>query len=529
MNRIIYIIIFIIIYIIIYKSPVLSAQISPGDLSQFHENLEGLSNCTKCHVLGNKIDGVKCLECHKEIDTKVKSGKGYHSSSSVKGKQCIECHSDHHGKKFRLINMDTTTFDHNLTGYSLSEPHSKQGCNDCHNTKYITDETARKKKFTMLGLNTECLSCHSDFHQGTLASSCLDCHSPNSFKTAPRFDHDKARFSLAGKHKTADCIKCHKIETVNGAKIQEFRGLAFTSCKNCHADPHKNKFGQDCRKCHTEQSFTSIKGLGNFDHSKTNYPLEGMHLKVECTSCHKERLTSALKYNRCTDCHSDYHKGQLVKKSRSPDCSECHSVKGFKSSSYTIDQHKTVFPLNGSHAAQPCNDCHMKKGSWIFRLAGRECNDCHQDIHKGSIEPKFYPDGNCISCHNESSWREVTFNHSITSFAITGAHEKLECSECHVTKTDKNLRVQKFAGLPSNCISCHNDIHRGQFVDRNCSDCHVTLSWRPEKFDHDKTAFRLDGEHVKVACAKCHIKQEIDDKPFMYYKIKDHRCESCHF
>ncbi len=30
-------------------------QISPGDLSNAHKDLEGMSNCTKCHVLGDKV------------------------------------------------------------------------------------------------------------------------------------------------------------------------------------------------------------------------------------------------------------------------------------------------------------------------------------------------------------------------------------------------------------------------------------------------------------------------------------------
>ncbi len=43
------------------------AQISPGELSKAHSHLEGLTNCTKCHVLGEKETTSKCLDCHKEI------------------------------------------------------------------------------------------------------------------------------------------------------------------------------------------------------------------------------------------------------------------------------------------------------------------------------------------------------------------------------------------------------------------------------------------------------------------------------
>ena len=70
----------------------LKAQISPGRLSSAHAHLEGLSNCTKCHVLGNKETSSKCLECHVEIKKLISARKGYHSSTIVTGKECHECH-----------------------------------------------------------------------------------------------------------------------------------------------------------------------------------------------------------------------------------------------------------------------------------------------------------------------------------------------------------------------------------------------------------------------------------------------------
>ncbi len=135
----------------------LSAQISPGDLSVPHSQLEGLSNCTKCHVLGNKVSSEKCLACHTEIKERITLQKGYHASTDLKGKECIVCHSDHHGKNFRMIRFDTAKFDHNLTGYTLSVPHSKKQCADCHNAKFISDQKIKTRKDTYLGLSTGCL------------------------------------------------------------------------------------------------------------------------------------------------------------------------------------------------------------------------------------------------------------------------------------------------------------------------------------------------------------------------------------
>ena len=80
------------------------AQISPGELSKAHAHLEGLTNCTKCHVLGEKETISKCLDCHKEIKQLINTNSGYHSYSEVKKRECASCHNEHHGRNFRIIN-----------------------------------------------------------------------------------------------------------------------------------------------------------------------------------------------------------------------------------------------------------------------------------------------------------------------------------------------------------------------------------------------------------------------------------------
>jgi hypothetical protein len=506
-----------------------SSQISPGDLSQPHSHLEGISNCTRCHEPGNKVTSEKCLTCHTEIASRIRSNKGYHSSTDVKGRQCTECHNEHHGKKFRLIRLDTSEFNHNLTGYRLSAPHSLIECSECHNKKLIKDTSLKQKENTWLGAGTECLDCHADHHLGTLPSSCLDCHGEDSFETAPGFSHDRARFRLTGKHTSVDCDKCHKTTLVNGSPYQEFRGIKFSSCVNCHSDPHNGKLGADCRKCHTETSFSAIKSISGFDHNKTNFPLEGRHTAVECKACHKKGLTASLSHAKCTDCHSDYHKGQFSGKPELADCSACHSTKGFGSFTFTIDQHnQSSFPLRGAHSALPCFECHRKQDSWSFRQIGADCRDCHVNIHKGFIDTKYYPGENCKACHNETAWNDVLFDHTRTTFTLTGKHTGAECRDCH-RKPGGTEYVLTFTGTSSACSSCHDDIHQGQFAEAACTGCHNTESWHPAGFDHNRTGFRLDGKHVGVACTECHKPQQKEGTKFILYKIKDFRCESCHY
>jgi hypothetical protein len=508
------------------------AQISPGELSTPHSNLEGISNCTQCHVLGDKVSNDKCLKCHTEILQRISLQKGYHSSADVKGKQCVICHNEHHGKNFQLIRLDVAKFNHNLTGYPLSTPHAKKSCKDCHIDKYITDQKLKTRKNTYLGINTACLTCHADYHRKTLSSDCLNCHNQNAFKPATKFDHANARFTLLGKHPGVECIKCHKVDMTDGKKFQQFRDIPFSSCTNCHKDPHQNQFGQDCRQCHNETSFQAVKGIEKFDHNKTSFRLEGKHLTVNCKTCHKTSYTDPLKHTLCADCHTDYHQKQFAKNGVSPDCSTCHNVKGFTSSSYTVEQHNLgTFPLKGAHLAIPCFECHKKQTNWNFKGIGINCKDCHEDIHRTYITAKYYPESNCATCHTNENWSTVNFDHSSTGYILSGSHAQVGCRLCHFRQDNSGKVTQQFAGLTQNCADCHADVHHKQFENKgttDCSRCHVSGIWKISDFDHNKTAFKLDGQHAKVNCAGCHKNKTVEQTTYVLYKIKEATCESCH-
>ena len=515
------------------------AQISPGELSKVHSHLEGLSNCTKCHILGKKVSNQKCLECHTELKARVDLKKGYHSSPEIKGKECVTCHSDHHGLNFQIVRFSKEKFNHSVTGFPLTGAHVKKQCIDCHKSDHIADLKIKKKSFTYLGLNQACLTCHADYHQQTLPATCTDCHDFVAFKPAKKFDHANAKFQLTGKHKDVACIGCHKIGTKNALKFQEFKGLKFDNCTPCHKDVHNNKFGQNCTQCHTGESFSMIiKGVQGFDHSKTNFKLEGKHQRVDCKLCHKTKLTNALKHTFCTDCHTDYHKAQFAKQGISPDCSKCHTVNGFNEFTFTIEQHNAgVFQLKGAHLATPCFACHKKETSkadtnWHFKDIGKRCIDCHKNIHQTLISEKFYPESGCENCHNENKWSSITFDHQKTNFELTGAHAKKTCRDCHFNKEKEGFAHQKFNGLPTDCENCHPDKHVKQFEVNgatDCSGCHDMVQFKPAtKFDHNKTLFPLDGKHKNVACIKCHKIKQDKEIAFVLYKIKEFKCENCH-
>ena len=510
----------------------LSGQISPGDLAEAHAHLKGLSNCTKCHTLGEKVSNEKCLDCHLDIGIRISKSRGYHASHEVKGKGCTECHSDHHGRNFQMIRFDTDQFNHALTGYNLLEAHERVDCKTCHKRENIADPKVKSKASTYLGLDQKCLSCHTDYHQGTLSSDCASCHDISTFQPASKFNHQSSSFPLRGKHSTVDCILCHKKSVYNGKEMQKFKGLSFGKCTSCHKDVHANKFGQNCTQCHSEISFHQVKGMKSFNHSRTNYPLEGKHRTVSCAKCHKSGYSKALRHKRCIDCHKDYHNQQFLVQGKVPDCSDCHSTLGFDRSSYTIERHnESPFQLTGAHLATPCFTCHKKSDTWSFRQIGLKCVDCHKDAHEPNLDKKYYPEAACNSCHNSKQWSEISFDHASTGYTLEGAHERQSCRSCHFKPGEMGQVVQQFSDLNSSCTNCHKDEHQSQFGDpegTSCLRCHDYFDWSAGLFDHDQTAFPLDGKHKDVDCNKCHTPLVTAQLTYTRYKLKSFTCESCH-
>lgn len=508
------------------------SQISPGELVKVHAHLEGMANCTQCHTLGAKVSNEKCLDCHKEIQSRLTESKGFHASSKVKSKDCIICHSDHYGRNYDIVHLVKNKFDHNDTGYKLEGKHAKKDCVDCHKKENITDPQLKKKQETYLGLNDLCLTCHEDTHQKTLSSTCRDCHNFEAFKPAPGFNHTRAKFQLKAKHLDVACEKCHPKSTRNGKTYQQFTGLKFQNCVDCHKDPHEDKFGQNCMQCHVEESFRKVKTTGQFNHSKTGFPLTGRHIQVACASCHKNSITTAVKHEKCSDCHKDYHNNQFKKNGISPDCSVCHDVNGFTLSSYTVEKHNlSKFRIEGAHLATPCFECHKKGKDWSFRSIGEKCVDCHKDIHGDVIDPKYYPAGRCETCHQVSGWTEVKFDHKQTSFSLEGRHSVTPCRKCHFRSDEKGIISQKFNNLKENCETCHTDVHFAQFRDDKtnvCLKCHGFDNWKAERFNHNNTRFKLDGGHKDVACNKCHKTVTEGNNKFVNYTYKDILCATCH-
>lgn len=509
----------------------LYAQISPGDLTTAHAKYEGISNCTKCHVLGEQVQVSKCLYCHTEIKKLIDENRGYHSGSEAKGKDCWSCHSEHHGRNFRIVNFDRNKFNHDKAGFKLTGKHSEIKCDDCHKPEFIQNPAVITRKNTLLGLVQACKSCHEDIHKGRLGAQCSSCHNSISFNKVDNFDHTKTDFKLTGAHANVTCIKCHPQEIINGKQVKKLSGISFSSCESCHKDVHDGKFGKDCQSCHVTTNFKIINQK-SFDHNKTNFPLIGKHQIVNCSKCHGENLSSKPRHQNCTDCHSDYHNGEFTSGAILRECSVCHSENGFEQSTFTISEHNKInFKLAGAHLAVTCSSCHYKVDKWHFRKIGEKCIDCHKNIHGSEITEKFMQSNNCEGCHIIDNWKTINFNHALTTFLLEGKHIKVSCGDCHYKEEASGSKIFRFASLNSNCETCHKDVHYGQFIENgnsNCGRCHTFNDWKPERFDHNKTRFSLEGAHQKLECSRCHPAITENNNKFIKYKLEDFKCAACH-
>jgi len=532
------------------------AQISPGKLSRFHETLEGVKNCTSCHEIGEEPTPDKCLKCHKLLSGRIQANKGYHSAPAVRSQKCLDCHSEHHGRDFDLIfwKEGTEKFDHRQTGWLLEGKHAKARCRDCHQEKFLSPElkTAQNtsKIRTFLGLRTECTACHIDEHRGTLSANCVKCHDHSQWAPAPGFEHNQSKYKLTGKHAGLPCQKCHPSiaeteaapqDKIDGGRTPSvfttYTGLQYQNCVPCHQDAHWGKLGLDCKQCHNATGFKTTQE--KFDHSRTDYILQGKHQTVECRKCHKSgKMTEPLKFANCSDCHTDTHRGQFAARADKGDCAACHTVDGFIPAKYTLEEHqKSVYPLTGAHLAIPCDLCHKKtvsasgEKSQVFAFSDKSCSGCHKDVHNKQAD-KWMTQAGCQDCHSVDTWHKVTFEHNLSRFKLQGKHRQVTCRKCHYPDNKVTL-----TGLTAECSGCHSDFHRGQFDDMvfgakitKCGKCHSEESWKILIFDHNRDAkFLLTGAHAKLDCWKCHITvQDSEGKTYVKYKPLGKSCPDCH-
>jgi hypothetical protein len=553
-------------------------QVSPGPLTQAHATLEGLTNCSKCHDPARAITSARCLACHKPIADRIARRVGVHRT--VKD-TCATCHKEHRGLDTDLRQFDRKSFDHAAeTGFALEGLHAKATatCSSCHKTR------------SFLKAASACQSCHQDPHKATLGSDCATCHSPEvAFKrTRERFDHAKARYTLTGAHQRVACEKCHKESVFRGLRYEECSSchqtphrrqlgpscttchtterwtgaaqgfdhaktsfslagahrtvacagchvsgvkapLRFDRCSSCHVNVHRESIKDDCRACHSEETFRK----GRFDHrERTGFALDAKHAPLACRQCHttlpadgvprtsKTVLDFGGLNPACISCHKDQHKGEFGRA-----CDACHRSDTFKAAGFTHPRTPDFF--GGRHQGVPCQKCHVRPSGQpgpaqsavaVTTAAAKPprggtpppstaCVTCHADVHLGQVG------ADCGRCHTVDAARlaPARFTHESASFPLTGKHRTAPCAKCHPKETGAFPSgagtATRLRPVQADCGACHKDPHLGQ-VDAACGRCHTADAFAVRAFTHTGLEYLFSvGNHGTLPCASCHKRE----------------------
>jgi hypothetical protein len=591
----------------VLASPARAEWVSPGALARAHADLDKTDACERCHEQGGRVRESRCLSCHNEVAKPLAAGRGYHTKLVKSGKGCASCHREHQGRGFPLIRWSPPAgFDHGAeTGFGLAGAHAGTRCGSCHKRrpkymgakktctgchedphggklagscdtchgvtsfrpapKFSHDKTpfplrdrhaqvactachkpagGSSRRFDVPGAK-RCSTCHGDPHQGrTALSACTACHSTSGWRDTKGLPpaHSPAGYPLVGKHAGVSCRDCH------GSSLTS---RVSRACAKCHEDAHRGRFGDKCERCHNESGW-KLRGAGasRFDHDVARYPLRGAHRRVGCNKCHtrggsyRQRYTS-LRYDTCDRCHQRYHPEALATVAPDTRCEACHVVAGFEPSTFTAASHaKARWPLEGSHRAAPCVACHTRQAPAPTRLAHdkRACVDCHADPHRGQFDAKM-AQGGCAACHNQTGWRQGSFDHEATAFPLRGVHARAACASCHkalpkAQQPATGIVARQYKGLPMTCEGCHVDPHFGQFAGppspRECAACHNPEQWKIAPFDHAAlTAWPLDGKHAPLTCDKCHQPVRVagadgGKAQAVQYRLGYRECRDCH-
>ncbi len=254
---------------------------------------------------------VACEKCHVPPAAGKLAAAEFVSVST----SCASCHADPHAGQFGAERCDAChresgfrgrdlTFRHeDVASFPLTGAHAAVECAKCHKSAAADvapsgpTGAADVARVVYRGTPTDCASCHTDPHAGSLApKSCTACHETAAWTGAAlRFDHARdARFALDAVHADLSCVKCHATKAYRPTP---------TECAACHTTEANDLAGRvtiggrevewtpsphagviECRQCHdTTRSAETAEDLAE-----------------KCAACHNPRYAKLFADQRAT-------------------------------------------------------------------------------------------------------------------------------------------------------------------------------------------------------------------------------------
>jgi hypothetical protein len=449
------------------------------------------NQCMDCHTNPGNYAIFTCVTCHTNPETNEdhEGVGGYIYESTA----CLACHP---------TGDADVIFDHNTTGFLLTEGHSGVDCISCHANGFQ-------------GTPTDCNSCHmNDFNQASnpnhmdlgLSTDCISCHTTVPGWAPASFEVHNQYYVLEGAHAliSSNCIDCHNNNYNNTPN----------TCVGCHQDAFNGttdpdhelaQYPTDCTLCHNQ----TLWSPASFNHD-VFYPLTGGHAAVasNCILCHTSGYNNTP--NTCSGCHQDDYAGSGNPNHTAlglpTDCQTCHTTApGWAPAE--MPNHDVFYLIEGAHLAiaNDCAACHNGN----YNNTPNTCVGCHLETFNATTSPDHetnqFPT-ECASCHSQNAWMPSTFDHN-QIYPLTGAHASIanECTACHINGD--------FINTPNTCIGCHQSDfsatsdpdHEAQQYPEDCTLCHNQTSWMPATFNHNDF-YPLTGGHqvIEQQCVLCH-------------------------
>jgi hypothetical protein len=269
-----------------------------------------------------------------------------------------------------------------------------------------------------------------------------------------------------------------------------------------------------------------LTGNGIFSPGRLNAeagePIGGVRahsdLEARCEACHPAPWATERMADRCLACHAPVaaefasSEGLHGLLATSDSCRDCHTDHHGPSASLTLADpgdfpHErtgyvlTAHKLRTEGGTFACSDCHPAS---LTTMSQRTCLECHQRLDDTAMTVHVATFGaTCLPCHDGRDTYGEAFDHR--TWPLVGKHEGTACGSCHEGARDPlALRT-----TPTICIGCHRaeDVHDGR-LGSACDECHQPSTWRDATIDHDRTRFKLTGEHREASCLECHVDRQ---------------------
>jgi hypothetical protein len=300
-----------------------------------------------------------------------------------------------------------------------------------------------------------------------------------------------------------------------------------------------------------------------FDHTKTGFPLTGLHVYAACETCHVNGIFKGTPTD-CASCHisgTRQNATSVVKPQQhfvtQLTCDTCHSTLTFTGAKFNhlgiADTSCSSCHNNINTAGKPpshmptqasCESCHKSTTTWrgskpdhsLFTSA-TNCASCHNgSAATGKTAAHISTTLNCVSCHSVAGWKPTNWNH--TQMPVAN-----QCSTCHSGAnppadgpTANHIPYKSITGVViTNCDSCHKAgyaswnpglFHNNVSISTQCATCHMSTSY-------GVTGKPSTAIHASVTgnCESCHKSTSTwagASKPDHSLFTSATNCASCH-